>query len=89
MAGARDYRGTEMKLLRLLSPCLFGHGDMLRTRDEDGHLALQCVDCGQETRVLTSSAIKGPKHHAVPAKGAPLIAAKRAAVQRRIYPRSA
>jgi hypothetical protein len=78
-----------MKLLQLLSPCLFGHGHMLRTRDEEGHLALQCVECGQATRVLAQPAIKGPQHYAVPVKGAPLVTAKRLATQKRSYPRSA
>ena len=66
-----------MKLLQLLSPCMFGHGHMLRTRDEEGYLALQCADCGQETRVLEQPAIKGPKHYAVPVKGTPLVTVKR------------
>ena len=79
-----------MKLLQqLLSPCLFGHGHLLRTRDEEGHLALQCGDCGRMTRVLVQPAIKGPKHYAVPVKGTPLLAAKRAVMQKRSYPRSA
>jgi hypothetical protein len=78
-----------MKLLRLLSPCLFGHGHMLKTRDEDGHLALQCVECGQATRVLVQPAIKGPKHHAAPVKGAPPLRATRIGSLKRAYPRSA
>lgn len=78
-----------MKLLQLLSPCIFGHGHMLRTRDEEGHLALQCADCGQETRVLEQPAIKGPKHYAVPVKGTPLLTVKRAGALKRTYPRSA
>jgi hypothetical protein len=78
-----------MKLSRLLSPCIFGHGHMLRTRDEKGYLALQCADCGQATRVLEKPAIKGPKHYAAPVKGAPLVTVKRVAAQKRSYPRSA
>ncbi len=79
----------EMKFSKLLSPCFFGHGDLLRARDEEGFLSLQCADCGQTTRVLLEPAIKGPKLHAVPVKGAPLIAARRADAQKRAYPRSA
>ena len=62
---------------------------MLRTRDEDGYLALQCDDCGQTTRVLEQTTIKGPKHFAAPVKGAPQLTVKRSAVQKRLYPRSA
>jgi hypothetical protein len=78
-----------MTFLQLFSPCLFGHGDMLRTRDDQGHLALQCMDCGHTTRVLEQPPIRGPKHGAVPVKGAPLVSAKRAGVPKRAYPRLA
>ena len=66
-----------MTFLQLLSPCLFGHGEMLRTRDDEGHFALQCEDCGKTTRVFERPAIKGPRHHAAPVKGAPSYAVKR------------
>jgi hypothetical protein len=61
---------------------------MLKTRDEEGYLALQCMDCGQTTRVLERQAIKGPKLNATPVKGAPLVTVRRVAL-RRSYPRSA
>src|SRR3954465_2141189 len=54
----------------VLSSCAFGHGNMLRTRDE-GFMALECEDCGHITRVLDKPAIKGPRFHAEPVKGAP------------------
>jgi hypothetical protein len=72
----------------LFSPCVLGHGHMLRTRDDGGHLALQCEDCGQTTRVLERQAIKGPKLHATPVKGEPLVTVRTVAL-RRSYPRSA
>ena len=78
-----------MKLLQLLSPCVFGHGDILRTRDEEGNLALQCAECGQTTRVLDQPAIRGPKHHAAPVKGAPQLKVKRFDLRKLSYPRSA
>ena len=77
-----------MTFLKLLSPCIFGHGNLLRTRDDEGFLALQCEDCGQTNRIMVQPAIKGPKHHAVPVKGAPLVMA-RVEVMKRSYPRSA
>ena len=79
----------EMTLLKLLSPCLFGHGNLLRTRDEEGFLALQCEDCGHMHRVMARPAIKGPQFHAVPVKGAPLLTAKPIGLLKRSYPRSA
>jgi hypothetical protein len=81
-------QGIEMTLLKLFSPCLFGHGNMLRTRDEEGFLSLQCEDCGRTNRVMVRPAIKGPRFHAVPVKGAPLVTA-RIGVVKRSYPRSA
>ena len=72
----------------LFSPCVLSHGHMLKTRDEEGYLALQCMDCGQTTRVLERQAIKGPKLNATPVKGAPLVTVRRVAL-RRSYPRSA
>jgi hypothetical protein len=72
----------------LFSACVLGHGHMLKTRDEEGYLALQCMDCGQTTRVLQRQAIKGPKLNATPAKGAPLVTVRKVAL-RRSYPRSA
>ena len=74
-----DVKGITTTMSRLLSPCAFGHGDTLRTRDEDGFLALQCADCGQVKRVLDKPAIKGPKLHAEPVKGAPLTSVRRVA----------
>ena len=78
-----------MTLSKLISPCLFGHGNLLRTRDEEGFLALQCEDCGETNRIMVGPAIKGPKFHAVPVKGAPLVTARRIGVLQRSYPRSA
>ena len=78
-----------MKFLQLLSPCVFGHGDRLRTRDEEGYLALQCADCGQITRLFEQPVIKGPKHDAEPVKGAPMVTAKRVGMRHRQFPRSA
>lgn len=85
---AASYEAVTTTFGKLLSPCILGHGEMLRTRDEEGHLALQCSDCGQMTRVLSQPAVRGPKHHAAPVKGAPVLTVKRVAVQSR-YPRSA
>lgn len=85
---ALDLEGVATKVSQLLSPCVFGHGHMLRTRDDEGFLALQCADCGQVRRVLDKPAIKGPKLHAAPVKGAPLTSAKRVR-QERSYSRSA
>jgi hypothetical protein len=73
---------------QLLSPCAFGHGHTLRTRDDEGFLALQCADCGQVTRLFEAPTIKGPKLHAAPVKGTPLTSVRRLR-QERTYPRSA
>jgi hypothetical protein len=81
--------GIKMTFGQLLSPCVLGHGNMLRTRDEEGRLALECVECGHVTRVLQQQAIKGPKHHAVPVPGAPVLTPKPQPVRERRYPRSA
>jgi hypothetical protein len=78
-----------MKFLQLLSPCLLGHGNRLRTRDEEGHLALQCEDCGQITRLFEQPVIKGPKHDADPVKGAPILRPKQVGTRQRQFPRSA
>ena len=83
-----DLKDVATKVSQLLSPCAFGHGDRLRTRDEEGFFALQCTDCGHVKRVLDKPAIKGPKFHAAPVKGAPLTSV-RPARQQRMYPRSA
>ena len=72
----------------VFSGCAFGHGNMLRTR-VDGSLALQCEDCGHITRVLEKPAIKGPRLHAEPVKGAPQATATRVVKDARNYPRSA
>lgn len=81
--------GLEMTLWQLLSPCVLGHGDMLKTRDAEGRLALECVDCGHVRRVLQQPAIKGPKHCAVPVPGAPVLKVKQLCARERSYPRSA
>ena len=83
-----DLKDVATKVSQILSPCAFGHGDRLRTRDEEGFFALQCPDCGHVKRVLEKPAIKGPKFHAAPVKGAPLTSV-RPARQERMYPRSA
>ena len=83
-----DLKRIATKVSRLLSPCAFGHGDLLRTRDEEGVFALQCADCGHVKRVLDTPAIKGPKLHAAPVKGAPLTSVRRAK-QEGMYTRSA
>lgn len=83
-----DLKRVATKVSRLLSPCAFGHGDQLRTRDNEGFFALQCADCGHVKRVLDTPAIKGPKLHAAPVKGAPLTSVRRARLER-VYPRSA
>lgn len=84
----RRLKVAQTKLAKALASCIFTHGDTIRTRDEEGYLALQCVDCGQMRRVLDQPPIKGPKLHAAPVKGAPVAAAKRVA-QERTYPRLA
>jgi len=78
-----------MKLSQLLSPCIFGHGHTLRTRDEDGHLMLQCEDCGKTTRLFEEPVIKGPKQYQARVAGTPMISARRVPTRERIYPRSA
>ena len=78
-----------MKLFRLFSPCIFGHGHTLRTRDEEGHLSLECEDCGGTTRLFDQPMIKGPKHHPQRVEGVPMIRAKRVQTLDRAYPRSA
>lgn len=78
-----------MKFLQLLSPCLFRHGNKLRTRDEEGHLALQCEDCGEITRLFEQPVIKGPKHDVEPVKGVPIFRVKRVGARQRQFPRSA
>ena len=74
---------------QLLSPCVFGHGDMPKTRDAEGLLALECVDCGHVRPVLQQPAIKGPKHRAHPVAGAPVLKVKQLRVRERSYPRTA
>jgi hypothetical protein len=81
--------GIEMTLSQLLSPCVWGHGDMLKTRDAEGQLALECIDCGHVRRVLQQPTIKGPKHCAVPVPGAPVLKVKQLRMRERRYPRSA
>lgn len=83
-----DLRCLATKVSVLLSPCAFGHGHTLRTRDEEGFLALECADCGQLKRVFEKSTIKGPKLHAAPVKGAPLTRVTRLG-RERTYSRSA
>lgn len=77
-----------MTILQLFSRCLFGHGDQLRTRDEDGCLVLQCSECGEVTRLFEQPVIKGPRHNVGPVKGAPNVRAKKAAPRERQFPRS-
>ena len=79
----------QTTLRRLFSPCLFGHGQMLRTRDEDGYLALQCMDCWHSTRVLEQPTIRGPQQHPAVVKGAPLVKVTRPRAEKRSYPRLA
>jgi len=78
-----------MTLSQLLSPCVFGHGDMLRTRDADGHLALECADCGHVRPVLQEAVIRGPRHRTVPVAGAPEVKVKKLRLLDRRYPRPA
>ena len=83
-------RGSNVTLSQLLSPCVLGHGDMLKTRDAQGQLALECVDCGHMRLVLQQPAIKGPKHYAAPVPGAPVVKVKQQLRGReRSYPRMA
>ena len=79
----------EQTILRLFSPCVLGHGEMLRARDEEGHLTLQCMDCWQATRVLEHTALRGPEHRAAEVKGAPVVEVKRLALKKPAYPRPA
>ena len=96
IAGNRDWRKrrqtcsvVDMTFLQLFSRCLFRHGNMLRTRDEEGHLILQCADCGEVTRLLEQPVIKGPKHEVEPVKGAPIVKVKRGSKRQFTFPRSA
>ena len=86
MISSVDLKGLATKVSHLLSPCMFGHGDKLRTRDEEGFFALQCPDCGEVKRVLETPVIKGPRLHAAPVKGAPMTSVTRAHQDLR-YPR--
>lgn len=81
-------KGIGATLSVVLSSCAFGHGDMLRTRDEEGYMALQCADCGLVTRVLDKPVIKGPKFRVEPVSGAPQIAARRVAKEAQVCPQS-
>jgi hypothetical protein len=83
-----ELKRIATSLSDVFSGCAFGHGNMLRTR-VDGVLALQCEDCGHITRVLDKPAIKGPKLHPEPVKGAPRATATRVVNEGRTYPRSA
>jgi hypothetical protein len=78
-----------MRFLQLFSPCLFRHGNKLRTRDEEGHLALQCEVCGEITRLFEQPVIKGPKHVVEPVRGAAIVTVKRVGTRQRQFPRSA
>jgi hypothetical protein len=82
-------RRLHAMLTTAMSGCVFGHGDTIRTRDDAGYLALQCVDCGHSKRVLEQPAIKGPQFHAAPVKGAPDLTARRVVTRARSFPRSA
>jgi hypothetical protein len=78
-----------MKFSQLLSPCLFSHGNQLRSRDEAGYLVLECADCGEITRLFEQPVIKGPKHDVAPVKGAPVLTLKRVGTRQQQYPRLA
>ena len=78
-----------MRMSLLLSPCLFGHGNKLRARDDEGYLVLECADCGEVTRLFEQPVIKGPKHDVQPVKGAPVLTARRAGTRQLLFPRSA
>jgi hypothetical protein len=85
----RSPRAGKTSWLRLFSPCVFGHGDMLRTRDEEGQFALECVSCGHVKRILDQAPVQGPKHRAVPVKGAPVLKVTHLHRRERTFPRSA
>ncbi len=85
----RKLKGITTTLSHVLSSCAFGHGDLLRMRDEEGYLALQCADCGRVTRVLDKPVIKGPRFHVEPVNGVPQIAARRVVEEAQSYRRSA
>ena len=87
--GGKPAAWTGMTLLQLFSRCLFRHGNMLRTRDEAGHLVLQCAECGEVTRLFEQPVIKGPKHDVEPVKGAPIVKVKRGSRRQFTFPRSA
>jgi len=78
-----------MTISRLFSPCVFGHGHTIRTRDEDGHLALECETCGVTIRLFEQPVIKGPKHSPALVEGTPMIKARPAFGRELSYPRSA
>ncbi len=63
---------------RLFSPCLFGHGDQIRTRDASGALVLACTRCDQTWPVLQGKMITtGPLKAPAPVGGQPQIVARR------------
>ena len=77
-----------MTFRQLPSPCMLGHGDMLKSRDAEGQLGPECADCGHVRRIFQEPAIKGPKHCAVPVPGTPVLKVKHQRVRERSYPRS-
>lgn len=86
---SRRLKEILTSLSHVLSSCAFAHGDMLRTRDEEGYMALECADCGRVTRVLDKPVIKGPRFRVEPVHGAPQTSARRVVEEAQRYPRSA
>lgn len=61
---------------RLFVGCWKSHGDLIRTRDEDGHLILKCVDCQTERPFFAEEVVRGPAHQASEVLGSPTGKAK-------------
>lgn len=49
-----------MTLAQLFLGCIFRHGDLLRTRDDQGYLALECADCGKTTPLFQQPVFNCP-----------------------------
>jgi Zn ribbon nucleic-acid-binding protein len=47
--------------MNFLLSCLFGHGDRLRERLEDGTYVLRCAQCGHDQPVLPDQVYKARK----------------------------
>ena len=66
-----------MSLARWLSPCAFGHGDLVRSRDAEGALILSCLRCHAKVSAVLAGGIEHAQPLAQVVAGAPTIKATR------------